>query len=215
MLLPAPGPQTVPVGMARGIRMQVDFGLQTRTFLGLYEVELNRYLRSMLVPGATAFDIGVQYGYDALVIAKRTGARVAAFERDQRWIDSMTSNFALNPGLGSLITPVIGTVGDGPGEVGLDAWAYSAGFAPDFIKLDIDGGELAALRSARRLLTEHRPSLIVETHSLWLEQECGRLLLDAGYTPVIVNQRRLWPDLRPTDHNRWLVAGGARNGAVT
>ncbi len=209
VVLPAAAPRTLPRGLARGIRMNVDFTDLTRTYLGLYEIELNRFLRRMLTPGVTAFDIGVQYGYDTLTIAKLTGAPVAAFERDPRWVEHMTANFALNPGIGDLITPVVGAVGDEPGQIGLDDWAYGVGFVPDFIKLDIDGGEVGALRCARRILSERRPDLIVETHTPALEQECGRILLEHGYRPTIVHQRGLWPDLRPTEHNRWLVADGA------
>jgi hypothetical protein len=186
--------------------MHIDFAQLTRTYLGLYEVELNRHLRRMLTPGTRAFDIGGQNGYDALVIAKRTGARVASFEGDHSQIERMTQTIALNPSLAEFVTPIEAMVGDSDGQLGLDEYAYSgSGFVPDFIKLDIDGGELSALRSARRLLREHRPGLIVEVHSHALEQRCGQLLVDHGYTLTVVNQRLVWPDRRPTEFNRWLV----------
>jgi hypothetical protein len=92
-------------------------------------------------------------------------------------------------------------------DLSLDEWAYGTGFVPDFIKLDIEGGELAALRSAERLLGERHPALVVEVHSASLEQECGRLMIDRGYRPIIVNPRRWLPDHRPgLELNRWLVA---------
>jgi hypothetical protein len=57
-------------------------------------------------------------------------------------------------------------VGEGPDQIGVDDNAYSElGFVPDFIKIDVDGGELAVLRSASRVLGERHPALIVETHS--------------------------------------------------
>jgi hypothetical protein len=206
-LLPPPGPRRLPLGIARGVRMEVDFAYLTRTYLGLYEVELNRHLRRILKPGITAFDVGAQNGYDALVIAKRTRAPVASFECDARQVARMAQTFALNPELEGLIRPVEAMVGDADTELGLDEFAFSdAGFVPDFIKLDIDGGELSALRSAERLLGQHHPALIVEVHSSGLEQGCGQLLLDYGYSPIIVNQRLLLPDRRPDAFNRWLVA---------
>jgi FkbM family methyltransferase len=205
-VLPAPGPRRLPTGIGHGLRMRVDFQRQTRTYLGLYEIELNRHLRRILRPGVTAFDIGVQHGYDSLVIAKHTGARVAAFECDPTCITGMRENFALNPSVADLIEPVPAMVGTGEGYLGLDDWAYNGGFVPDFIKLDIDGGEVDALRSAERILSERHPPLIVEVHSLQLERECGEILIGHGYCPTIVSQRAVLPDWRPSQHNRWLVA---------
>jgi len=206
IVLPAPGPRRLPLGIGRGVRMRIDFQHQTRTYLGLYEIELNRHLRRILRPGVTAFDVGAQHGYDSLVIAKHTRASVAAFECDAACMAGMAESVALNPALASLIRPVQAMVGDEPGQLGLDEWAYSGGFTPDFIKLDIDGGEAAALRSAQRILGERHPALIVEVHSSELERDCGKILVGHGYRPIIVSQRKIAPDYRPIAHNRWLVA---------
>ena len=203
-LLPSPGPRCLPLGLGRGLRMQIDFRHQTRTYLGLYEIELDRHLRRILRPGMSSFDVGAQHGYDSLVVAKRTRARVAAFECDAGCISGMRESFALNPDLAPLIQPVQATVGF---DLGLDEWAYGDGFVPDFIKVDIEGGEWEALRSANRLLGERHPAVVVETHSADLERACGRLLVDHGYRPMIVDQRLVLPDHRPTrEQNRWLVA---------
>jgi Methyltransferase FkbM domain len=199
-------PRHLRFGLARGLRMQIDFARQTRTYLGLYEIELNRYLRRILRPGVTAFDVGGQHGYDALVIAGRTGARVASFECDPECVQGMSESFRLNAHIAGLIEPVEAMVGDGRDDLGLDEWAYNGGFVPDFIKIDIDGGELDALRSAERILRERHPPIIVETHSLDLERACGLLLHEHSYRPVVVNQRRVWPDRRLVEHNRWLVS---------
>jgi Methyltransferase FkbM domain len=201
------GGPTIRFGIARGVRIHVDFQPRIRTYLGLYEVELNRYLRRLLQSGAPAFDVGARHGYDALVIAKHTRARVASFERDPACLRVMTDTLALNPDLGPLITPVEATVGNHDGQLGLDEYAYGVGFVPSFVKLDVEGNELAALHSASRLLAERHPSLIVEVHSAELEHDCGHLLIEHGYRPLVVNQRRVWPDHRPIGKvNRWLVA---------
>lgn len=207
VLLPTgPAARTVLAGIARGVRMQIDFASQTRLYLGLYEIELDRHLRRLLQPGMTAYDVGAQHGYDALATAKRTGACVAAFECDRDCLQRMRESFALNPHLSRLIEPVEATVGSGPTDLHLDDWAYNGGFVPDFIKLDIEGAEIGALQSAGRILRERHPSLIVEVHSADLEREAGGLLVRHGYRTVVVSQRRFLPDHRPTEHNRWLVA---------
>jgi hypothetical protein len=118
----------------------------------------------------------------------------------------MRENFALNPSIAQLIEPVLAMVGTGDGCLGLDDWAYGSGFVPDFIKLDIDGGEVDALCSAERILRERHPPLIVEVHSAELERQCGEILVAHRYRPRIVSQRAVLPDWRPSEHNRWLVA---------
>jgi hypothetical protein len=206
-LLPdGPAPRTVLAGLARGVRMRIDFSSQTRLYLGLYEIEIDRHLRRVLRPGVTAYDVGSQHGYDALAIAKRTGAAVAAFECDAQCLERMRESFCLNPRLARLIQPVAATVGSGPTDLHLDDWAYNGGFVPDFIQIDIEGAEIRALHSAKRILRERHPSLIVEVHSADLERQAGEILAQHGYRPVVVSQRRFLPDHRPTAHNRWLVA---------
>lgn len=214
--LPPPGPRRMPAGVGRGIRMHVDFAHQTRTYLGLYELELSSHLRRLCPPGTRCFDVGGQFGYDALVLAKLGGAPVASFEADARCVAAMQANFALNPRLAPLVRPVTAWVGTGAaGTLALDDFARSPrGFVPDLVKIDVDTDDSASkaeaevLEGARELLRERRPSLVVEVHSEELERRCGALLVAHGYRPAIVSQRRVLPDHRPIAHNRWLVAAG-------
>ena len=206
LLLPRPGPRRLRFGIGRGIRMQIDFQHQTRTYCGLYETELNRHLRRLLRPGMTALDVGAAVGYDSLVIARHTLAPVVAFERSGETVEAMVRNVALNPGLADLIRVEQASVGTGPGEVGLDDWCESEGFVPGFIKLDIEGAEVDALRSATKTLSTHHPHMVVEVHSQPLERACGDLLIGLGYRPLVLAQRRVAPDRRAVSHNRWLVA---------
>jgi hypothetical protein len=74
--------------------------------------------------------------------------------------------------------------------------------------MDIDRAELSALTGAKGLLAARRPHLIVEVHSVELERQCGDLLLELGYSPRIVSQRRWLADNRPIEHCRWLIARG-------
>lgn len=208
----------VPLGIGRGAVLPIDFSRHTRLYLGLYEIELNRYLRAFCMPGVRSFDVGGQIGYDALILARLTRAPVVSFEADRALAEDMVATFAANRDVAELISARHATIAQATGEAGvlaLDDVAYAEheqGFVPGLIKVDIDGGEVEALHGAGRILREARPHLIIETHSAKLERDCALLLRDAGYRPSIVHQRRVWPDHRPTAHNRWLVAEGAPRG---
>jgi hypothetical protein len=208
-----PALRRLPCGIGAGARMEIDFRHHTKLFLGLYEIEINRYIRAMCAASEGCFDVGGQTGYDALVVAGLTTGPVVSIDCDPGSVAEMRRVFASNPRLRDrlsvLETTVAGTSDAAQGRLALDEIAYSPEwFVPDFVKIDIDGGELDALRGAARLLAEHRPHLIVETHSRELELACAELLHAAGYAPSIVNNRGWLKDLRPA-HNRWLVARGS------
>jgi FkbM family methyltransferase len=61
----------------------------------------------------------------------------------------------------------------------VDAEISSGAPPPQFMKIDVEGHELAVLRGARRTLSEHRPFLIFETTSN--HEEVGDLLQQLGY----------------------------------
>ncbi len=214
LMLPAgPTLRRLPCGIGRGVRLEIDFRHHTKLFLGLYEVELNRIIRALCLPGTSCFDVGAQSGYDALVFAKLAGARVRSFECDAAAAEDIRRTFANNLGLRGQLDMIEATVAAQTAaarqELSLDEAAYGPnGFVPDLVKIDVDGAELQALLGATRLLHERHPHLIVETHSLELEIGCIEVLRSAGYQPTIVNQRAWLRDHRPIAHNRWLVARG-------
>jgi hypothetical protein len=199
----------LPTGIGRGLRLGIDFHEgQTGLYLGLYEIELNRHLKSIARPGYRSFDVGGQVGYDALVLAKLTGAAVVSVECDPDLVEEIERNATANPGLD--VTAVRGFVADtgDDGRVTIDGLADRF-FVPDLIKLDIEGGEVDALRGADRVLTERRPAILLEVHAADLEWESLERLRAAGYGPPTVVDRRRWlPDRRPLPHNRWLVFAG-------
>src|SRR5450759_179457 len=53
--------------------------------------------------------------------------------------------------------------------------------APGVIKMDIEGGELVALKGAESTLIEHAPMIFLETHGFDMCVDCCRLLTSLGY----------------------------------
>lgn len=205
--------RTIPLGLAAGLKMNIDFSRHKKLWLGLYEVELNKHIKKLCRAGYNCFDVGGQSGYDALILAKLTGGRVLSFEVDPEACAEMEATFEANEDLSSRIGVVRGFVGDvsdpANGRTTLDEVARSSGgFVPDLVKIDIEGGELEALRGAVGILEERHPHLIIETHSSEIDAACSGFLTARGYEPTAVENRSWFPDHRPVAFNRWLIAEG-------
>ena len=205
-------PRTIPFGPLRGLRMEIDLSTQARLYLGLFEIELVRWFRTFCRRGAASFDAGAREGYVALLFARLSaGGRVLAVEADPASFELLRRNVALNPTLPRLPEPRLARVTGrtaGDRDVTLDDLAFGGdAFVPDLVKLDVEGWEVLALEGGERLLSVHRPHLVVETHTEEHERLCAELLLRHGYAPQVVEPRRWLPEVRE-GHNRWLVAEG-------
>lgn len=198
-------------GPARGVRMELDFSGQTPKYLGMFEWELHRFYRQVLPTSTLIFDVGGAEGYCALLYANNTSGRVISFEPDPSEAGRLRANIDRNPRFHDRISVMEAAVGraDGSGVVSIDSASERDG-SPDFIKVDVDGGELDVLVGGERVLRERRPHLVVETHSKELEDQCGVLLVDYGYRPIIKRNREVWREHRGgAPHNRWLLATGS------
>ena len=72
--------------------------------------------------------------------------------------------------------------------VALDNLAAAGDFRPSFIKMDIEGAELDALRGMPRLLADARPVLVLEQSPD--DMRCHALLTEAGYAAVDLSTYR-------------------------
>lgn len=211
---PAPGTtRRIPIGPASGITFGAEPSATASAdmWLGLMESEIapyvRRFSRELRVDAAREIivDVGANAGYYSLVFAKRCQSLVIAYEPDPAARERLVGNLARNPQLAPWIDVRDSAVAaDGPGSVTLDGDLAKARVG--LLKVDVDGSEVSVLAGARRLLTDSHPHVIVETHSVELEHSCAQLLIGAGYAPRVITQRRLLPQNRPIEHNRWLVA---------
>ncbi|WP_035043124.1 FkbM family methyltransferase [Desulfovibrio sp. X2] len=140
-------------------------------------------------PGDVVIDCGAAFGDISLQFAEAAGpdGRVLCFEPYRLFLDVFFANMAANPGLASRIEVVERGVWDeddavlsfiegGGGScidesnsatvkirtVTLDSAVAAAGLdRVDFIKMDIEGAELRALRGAEGVLRRFRPRLAV------------------------------------------------------
>jgi FkbM family methyltransferase len=151
-----------------------------------------RWIEERIQPGEVLYDIGANVGAYSLVAAVASGAHVIAFEPGPANFAALAANVQLNA-VGDRVQPVPIALGDSPRsapvagdgavpgralrvgdrggqEIGavlvdtLDDFVRRYGLqAPDHLKLDVDGDELAVLRGAQELLGSRRVrSLMVE-----------------------------------------------------
>jgi len=176
----------------RFVSMKNNFTAMAVAVLGERDPDVMRFLRSWLRPGGVTLDVGANIGTYAIPLARLVGpgGRVIAFEPNRPTRACLRHNVRLNQANNVLV--VSSAVGAVSGRQGLVVTADNAGevhLAPrdadhgradvrvttldeemsrlgipavDYIKLDIEGYELAALRGATRILRES-PRLVVQT----------------------------------------------------
>lgn len=172
---------------------------------GAVEPSVQEALRRHLGRGRVLWDVGANIGFFSLLGA-RLGAEVVAFEPVPENVARLRGNIASN-GFDEVITVRDVAVAAATTVASLlvveDAsWSHLAdrGWhprtageidvrvvalddlalpAPDVIKIDVEGSEVAVLQGARRLLTERRPAVIIELHAT--NREVCELLDAAAY----------------------------------
>ncbi len=157
---------------------------------GSYEKDVTQLIKTVLRPGDVAIDLGAHIGYYTLLFASLVGERgkVFAFEPEPSNFELLTRNIRLN-GYGNITAERLAVSGvdgkirlylmertglghsvrtDGAKKpfidvrsARLDNYLGAAGKRIDFIKMDIEGGEYAALRGMESLLLRNRNVKIV------------------------------------------------------
>jgi FkbM family methyltransferase len=152
------------------------------------ETEL-RALQALLSPGDHFVDCGANVGLWSLVAAGRLGhlGRVTAFEPNPSAYLRLTQNLSASGEVGRRVTAINVAIADRAGQVAFETGAHHnlgrivaelavgsvvvpalslddyLGDAPvHALKLDIEGGETAALRGAARILRAQRPAVLAE-----------------------------------------------------
>ena len=190
-------------------------------------------LKGSVAPGSTVLDVGANVGAYTLLFATWAGAsgRVVAFEPATASREGLVRHLALNglasrvsvrseavsDATGTLMFRNAGTHGDnrivpGPAadatatpSITIDDLCDRERLAPDVIKIDIEGSELAALRGARRTIAERGPSmaLFVELHpSTWPSLGISRADIEAE-----LRQQKLTMEALPGITDPWSMEG--------
>jgi hypothetical protein len=205
-------PRKILTGPFKGIVMNLSLRSQSQVVLGLFEKETHSWLRRLSKNLATAVDIGAAHGEYTLFFLRRTNAtKIYAFEPDRNCVPILQENLRLN-GIhqSSRLDFSMKCVGlsNTDREIQLDSLVGSIQH-PCLIKMDVDGAEENILKGTQSLNRLPGVRWLIETHSKELENACLEILAAAGFqTRIIQNAwwRMFLPELRPSQHNRWLAA---------
>ncbi|MBL8174113.1 MAG: FkbM family methyltransferase [Bryobacterales bacterium] len=200
-------------GPLRGSKWIISSSVRS-CVLGTYEKDKLAQVVTLLPTGGVFYDIGAQAGYHSVLAAKRAGANgaVYSFEPLPRNQSYLRKNLALNDIRNTTMVPAAVSDRDGelafdPGPgfmaghlsqsgdglrvkaVTLDYWQQTeSARGPNLIKIDVEGAEVAVLNGAVRVIAEHRPAILIDTHDFLSPQHAGlheiclAKLRDYGYT---------------------------------
>ncbi len=203
---------TIRSGPLAGYRWKRSHRYVSGYWLGNYELPIQECLVRELETGDVFYDVGANAGFFTLLAARCVGAegRVFAFEPLPANIRTIRSQVELNAVDNCTVVEAAVSDRDGPlhfsggtntstahiqgirpemdgtaivtvAAISLDQFSQECR-PPDFIKMDIEGAELLALKGARDLLSSNRaPKLLIEFHGPELRREGCRILRNRGY----------------------------------
>lgn len=215
-------------GLAQGLRRRGGLGFLPGRRLTSEE----RWLAAQPWTGKIVYDVGAWEGVLTLFFARAVGGRgqVIACEPNPRSAARLRENLALNllrhvrlfeVALGDVEGQAWLHVPDGIAARGhlsmngtgiavpvrrLDALIAEEGLpAPDFVKVDVEGAELAVLRGAQATLTRCRPILLIEVHPQTDRAALWTLLRALGYDMCCVETQQMLraPADLPGAHDTW------------
>jgi FkbM family methyltransferase len=176
-----------------------------RILCGTYEPEQTRLFRDYIPAGATVFDVGAHVGYYTLLSSVLAGnnGRVWAFEPNPANHGFLRRHVALNHCdnvsiENAAVSDRSGTAsfafgtGSGTGHLAadgalqvrtlrLDDFCREHDVRPGFVKIDVEGAEMAVLRGAEDVVRS-RPVIFLSTHGPGIHRECIDWLRERGYS---------------------------------
>jgi hypothetical protein len=200
-MLPKSAVMTIRRGPAKGMKWIV--GAATHgCWLGTYELDKQKSIQKFVRPGMIAYDVGAQAGFYTLILSRLVGdqGRVFAFEPNARELTYLIRHVSLNrlrnveivqAAVGEKTGTVPFTIDRGVTQNAIAERGTGVTVAVLALKMDIEGGESAALRGARRLLQRSHPIAFVALHGPSHREFCPKFLRSLGYGVYDLNGKTL------------------------
>jgi len=201
-----PRTMVVPVlmGSLRGTRWIVGSAIH-RCWLGFYEYEKQRLVAREVQPHTVFYDLGAHVGFYSLLASQLVGnGRVFAFEPVPNNVSYLKRHLALNQVENVEVLELAVSDENSFAQFELEETSFMGQLSskgglsvrtatldslinegmilpPDYIKMDIEGTELLALRGAKESIQRYRPVIFLATHGTAVHDGCCRLLESWGY----------------------------------
>lgn len=205
-LIPKSAKMPILQGRLRGKKWIAGSSTNHGFWLGTREHKQRRIFEDTVSEASVVYDVGAHVGFYSLLASVITGpgGSVYSFEPFESNLRFLKEHLRINkvdnvtlfevavadkpgkayfsPGIGSFdgrLTP------DGRIEVDTvsldDLHERGEIPAPEFIKMDIEGGEVAALEGARGILEQYHPTIFLATHGREIHARCVEFLEGLGY----------------------------------
>lgn len=163
------------------------------------ENSICRLARATLQKGGCGIDVGANYGFVSLVMAKSAiDGHVFSFEIEPRICEVIARTIERND-LSDIVTLIPYGVGaeNKNGLVTLDSIVERHNIERlSFIKIDVDGGDFDVLAGAEKTLRQHLPLIVIEMEAR--QAEIYDLLCSLGYSYFMdQSNKKVTPDRWP------------------
>lgn len=199
-LIPRNAVVTVLRGINRGMKWRVGSS-NHGCWLGTYETEKQDIIREVVKPGTSVMDIGANAGFYTLGLASLVGPKgeVWAFEPFPENVTNLLRHVEMNrlrnvfvvqaaisernglSGFAAGTSNAQGRLDDRAQHLVPTFTLDSLNTIPDVVKIDIEGGELAALRGAGALIAKRRTTWLVALDDRANNAACRAIFVNAGY----------------------------------
>lgn len=197
-------------------------------WLGSYEYEKRKVFEKLILPGSVVFDIGAHVGFYTLLASELVGnkGKVYAFEPLKRNILYLKKHLTLNKISNVEVFEVaISNVNNqvkfkqenssSEGHICQEGNIYVTVASidriieennllpPSYMKIDIEGGEINALKGAQNTLLKYHPTIFLATHGINIHKNCCEYLKSLNYNLKPINENKKLDEVDELIAHHW------------